>query len=86
MSISPNKPPSTRSASSLSPEAAGTARGREGRTPPPAPSAAYARRAREIVEDETGVLAYKPLVKEVADEDIGVIGSVTAGYRRARAG
>lgn len=73
---SPTKPLTNGSRSSLSPDAAGTTR--DGRTPPPAPSAVYAKRAREILVAETG-----PEVN-LEDGDDQVIGS--AGYRRARAG
>ncbi|WVQ83925.1 hypothetical protein IAT38_006069 [Cryptococcus sp. DSM 104549] len=72
------------SRSSLSPDKAGF-KPREGRTPPPAPSAAYARRAREIIGDEMGVPTYKPVVD--SESDAGTVSnSVAAGYRRARAG
>lgn len=82
MSISPNKP--AKSGNTLSPDQPGSAgRGREGRTPPPAPSAAYARRAREIMENEADLTAYHPSVEE--DPEV-IIEPVAAGYRRARAG
>ena len=87
--------------SSLSPPDSGPiARGaREGRTPPPpAPSAAFARRAREIMEDE-GVSMVPPPVVSVSVADLGgevvqpgEVEGVEVGvgfggnYRRARAG
>ncbi|TYJ58189.1 hypothetical protein B9479_001013 [Cryptococcus floricola] len=82
------QPPSQNTASprsSLSPEKVGFKQ-REGKTPPPpAPSAAYARRAREIIGDEMGVPTYKPVV-DVDDAPAAPGLSVPAGYRRARAG
>lgn len=76
---SPTKPMTNGSAArpSLSPDAAGVAR--EGRTPPPAPSAVYAKRAREIMETEAG-----PAIGASSDADDPVIGG--SSYRRARAG
>lgn len=75
---SPPKPiPTTSARSSLSPEGpAGTKR--DGRTPPPAPSAAYAKRAREIMESEGVPVVIQP---ELVEEQ-----PVIGGYRRARAG
>ncbi|KAK8861743.1 hypothetical protein IAR55_002566 [Kwoniella newhampshirensis] len=76
--------------SSLSPDKIASLGSREGRTPPPAPSAAYARRAREIIGDETGIPTFKPVVDppdDTIDGDIPVAGNgVASGYRRARAG
>ncbi|WWC85976.1 uncharacterized protein L201_000847 [Kwoniella dendrophila CBS 6074] len=76
------------SPTNLSPEKVAGFRNREGRTPPPAPSAAFARRAREIIEDETGVSGLKPAVGLNPDEDnvVSADNGVAAGYRRARAG
>jgi hypothetical protein len=74
---SPTKPLTHSSRPSLSPDAAGSRS--DGRTPPPALSSGYARRAREIIESEgPGPVARSDLL-----EDDQVIGS---GYRRARAG
>ncbi|OWZ61140.1 hypothetical protein AYX15_06642 [Cryptococcus neoformans] len=78
------QPPPTAPRSSLSPEKV-PHRQKEGRTPPPAPSAAYARRAREIIGDEMGVPAYKPAM-DAEDVAANVSNSVSTGYRRARAG
>ncbi|WVF66105.1 hypothetical protein IAT40_000844 [Kwoniella sp. CBS 6097] len=78
------------SSSGLSPDKIAGFRNREGRTPPPAPSAAYARRAREIIEDETGVPGFRSAVGSsgFADENSlpAVDNGVASGYRRARAG
>ncbi|WVO15655.1 hypothetical protein L204_103315 [Cryptococcus depauperatus] len=72
--------------SSLSPEKSALQQ-QEGRTPPPAPSAAYAWRARETMGDEMGVATLQPLVDgDNADATDNSANSVTAGYRRARAG
>ncbi|ORY22688.1 hypothetical protein BCR39DRAFT_473742 [Naematelia encephala] len=75
--------------SSLSPEGPNSAgKSKEGRTPPPAPSAAFARRAREIIEDETGLPISRPAgVSPTPEEEVdGTPGGVSSGYRRARAG
>ncbi|WRT63890.1 uncharacterized protein IL334_000816 [Kwoniella shivajii] len=69
---------------SLSPDKIAGFRSREGRTPPPAPSAAYAKRAREIIENETGFKPTAGLNSE--DDEVAVDNGVAAGYRRARAG
>ncbi|EIW68956.1 hypothetical protein TREMEDRAFT_73973 [Tremella mesenterica DSM 1558] len=77
--------------SGLSPDA-GNSRNREGRTPPPAPSAAFAKRAREI-RDEVGVNNVSPFTtsetEELEQEDQikdTTVDSVVVGFRRARAG
>lgn len=88
-SSTPTKTPRT----SLSPpESGGASRSREGRTPPPAPSAAYARRAREIMEDE-GMLIPSVSVADLGGEVVGPqeaeeveVEVGFGGYRRARAG
>jgi len=72
--MSPSRP-------SLSPPDA--ARLREGRTPPPAPSAAYARRTREIMED-VGLPSLTPIVVVTPQKEKE--NDVASGYRRARAG
>ena len=80
MPISPNQL-NARSGPNLSPDQPGNGRGREGRTPPPAPSAAYAKRAREIMEDEVGMAPY---INVAAEEQN--LSTVAGSYRRARAG
>jgi protein JSN1 len=75
--VSPTKPLTHSSRSSLSPDKAGSRP--DGRTPPPAPSSGYARRAREIIENEGA----GPIARQDILDDDQVIGS---GYRRARAG
>ncbi|WWD16333.1 hypothetical protein CI109_100759 [Kwoniella shandongensis] len=77
--------------SSLSPDKVASFRSKEGRTPPPpAPSAAFARRAREIRDDEIGKPTFKPVIdppEDNQDGDVPVIDyGVSSGYRRARAG
>nr|XP_019048935.1 pumilio domain-containing protein c [Kwoniella bestiolae CBS 10118]OCF27865.1 pumilio domain-containing protein c [Kwoniella bestiolae CBS 10118] len=76
------------SPTNLSPDKIAGFRNREGRTPPPAPSAAYARRAREIIEDEAGVSGMRPAVAITPEEEhvAAVDNGVASGYRRARAG
>ncbi|WWC99410.1 hypothetical protein V866_006313 [Kwoniella sp. B9012] len=76
------------SPTNLSPDKITGFRNREGRTPPPAPSAAYARRAREIIEDEAGVSGLRPAVAITSEEEqvAAVDNGVASGYRRARAG
>lgn len=64
---------------------------RQGRTPPPAPSAAYARRARELNDnDDTlpaiGHVQQLSLGEDLANDVPGSSYSVVSGYRRARAG
>ena len=83
MSLLPNHP---RTASSLNPDPPGSAgaRGKDGRTPPPAPSAVYSRRAKQIIEDETGMPAYQPSIQDDGSGEDGV--GVVGGFRRARAG
>ena len=76
---SPTKPLTNGNRSSLSPDAAGAIR--DGRTPPPAPSAVYAKRARELLVGET--VPGAPVL-DLGDDDDQGFGS--AVYRRARAG
>ncbi|KAL1411888.1 hypothetical protein Q8F55_002871 [Vanrija albida] len=61
----------------LAPGEATTPTRRDGRTPPPAPSAAYAKRAREIIEDATG-MPLPPLG--------GTVENAPSAGRRPRAG
>nr|XP_018266900.1 pumilio domain-containing protein c [Kwoniella dejecticola CBS 10117]OBR89058.1 pumilio domain-containing protein c [Kwoniella dejecticola CBS 10117] len=76
------------SPTNLSPDKVAGFKGREGRTPPPAPSAAYARRAREIIEDEGGLPGLRATAELRPGEDqiAAVDNGVASGYRRARAG
>ncbi|WWC66747.1 uncharacterized protein I206_100652 [Kwoniella pini CBS 10737] len=76
------------SSSNLSPDKVAGFRNKEGRTPPPAPSAAFARRAREIIEDEAGLPGLRPTAELNTSEDqiAAADNGVTSGYRRARAG
>ncbi|WVR03620.1 hypothetical protein IAU60_000613 [Kwoniella sp. DSM 27419] len=75
------------SSSSLSPDKIIGARAREGRTPPPAPSAAYARRAREIIEIEASAPGFRSAVGGPTEQEVPAADNgVAAGYRRARAG
>lgn len=53
---------------------------------PPPPQLLMSRSAREIIGDEMGMHAYKPVVDAEEDAATDATNGVSAGYRRARAG